>query len=77
MFIRTVSSGGVDESMIEWKVSSETLMELKQGLVSTFTDTFITQLLDTTHSEYATVDRSFIEALIRRIKRLLQFIIIK
>lgn len=55
----------------------ETLMELKQGLVSTFTDTFITQLLDTTHSEYATVDRSFIEALIRRIKRLLQFIIIK
>ncbi|XP_018377044.1 PREDICTED: nuclear pore complex protein Nup205 [Trachymyrmex cornetzi] len=72
-----VSSGGVDESMIEWKVSSETLMELKQGLVSTFTDTFITQLMDTTHSEYATVDRSFIEALIRRIKRLLQFIIIK
>lgn len=72
-----MSSGGVDESMIEWKVSSETLMELKQGLVSTFTDTFITQLLDTTHSEYATVDRSFIEALIRRIKRLLQFIIIK
>ncbi|XP_011172617.2 nuclear pore complex protein Nup205 [Solenopsis invicta] len=72
-----VSSGGIDESMIEWKVSSETLMELKQGLVSTFTETFITQLLDTSHNEYATVDRSFIEALIRRIKRLLQFIIIK
>lgn len=62
--------------MAEWRVTSETLMELKQGLVSTFTDTFITQLLDT-HSEYATVDRSFIEALIRRIKRLLQFIIVK
>ncbi|XP_014480279.1 PREDICTED: nuclear pore complex protein Nup205 [Dinoponera quadriceps] len=71
-----VSSSGVDDSMAEWKVTSETLIELKQGLVSTFTDTFITQLLDT-HSEYATVDRSFIEALIRRIKRLLQFIIVK
>lgn len=72
-----MSTSGIDDSIIEWKVSSETLMELKQGLVSTFTDAFITQLLDTTHSEYATVDRSFIEALIRRIKRLLQFIIIK
>ncbi|EFN72935.1 Nuclear pore complex protein Nup205 [Camponotus floridanus] len=72
-----VSSSSIDENMIEWKVSTETLMELKQGLVSIFTDTFITQLLDTTHSEYATLDRSFIEALIRRIKRLLQFIIIK
>ncbi|XP_076547849.1 nuclear pore complex protein Nup205 isoform X1 [Osmia lignaria lignaria] len=71
-----VSSGGIDEDMVAWKVSSETLMELKQGLVSTFTDSFITQLLDT-HSEYATVDHSFIEALVRRIKRLLQFIIVQ
>lgn len=71
-----VSSSGIDENATEWKVSSETLMELKQGLVATFTDAFITQLLDT-HGEYTTVDRSFIEALIRRIKRLLQFIIIK
>lgn len=77
IFIYIVSSSGIDENMIEWKVSTETLMELKQGLVSIFTDTFITQLLDTTHSDYATMDRSFIEALIRRIKRLLQFIIIK
>lgn len=68
-----VSSAGIDESMVAWKVSSETLMELKQGLVSTFTDNFIKQLLDT-HSEYATVDQGFIEALVRRIKRLLQFI---
>lgn len=62
--------------MVAWKVSSETLMELKQGFVSTFTDSFITQLLDT-HNEYATVDLSFIEALVRRIKRLLQFIIVQ
>ena len=71
-----VSSGGIDEDMVSWKVSSETLMELTQGLVSTFTDSFIKQLLDT-HSEYATVDNSFIEALVRRIKRLLQFIIVQ
>lgn len=56
-FLFSVSSGGIDEDMVAWKLSSETLMELKQGLVSTFTDGFITQLLDT-HSEYATVDRS-------------------
>ncbi|KAG7205199.1 hypothetical protein KM043_018287 [Ampulex compressa] len=68
--------GSIDENMVDWKVTSEILMELKQGLVSTFTDSFIAQLLDT-HSEYTTVDRSFIEALVRRIKRLLQFIIVK
>ncbi|XP_076648855.1 nuclear pore complex protein Nup205 isoform X3 [Halictus rubicundus] len=67
-----VSSGGIDEDMVAWKGSSETLMELKHGLVSTFTDSFITQLLDT-HSEYTTVDHNFVDVLVRRIKRLLQF----
>ncbi|XP_053982005.1 nuclear pore complex protein Nup205 [Hylaeus volcanicus] len=61
---------GIDE--VTWKISSETKMELKQGLVATFTDSFITQLLDI-HSEYATVDHSFIEVLVRKIKRLQQF----
>ncbi|XP_078046128.1 nuclear pore complex protein Nup205 isoform X1 [Augochlora pura] len=68
-----VSSGGIDDDMATWKGSSEMLIELKQGLVSTFTDSFITQLLDT-HSEYTTVDHNFVDALVRRIKRLLQFI---
>ncbi|XP_076634374.1 nuclear pore complex protein Nup205 [Colletes latitarsis] len=63
---------GIDE--VSWKVSSETRMELKQGLVSIFTDSFITQLLDM-HNEYATVDHSFIEVLVRKIKRLQQFIL--
>ncbi|KOC62474.1 Nuclear pore complex protein Nup205 [Habropoda laboriosa] len=71
-----VSSGGIDEDMVLWKVSSETLMELKHGLVSTFTDSFIAQLVDR-HSEYVTLDYNFIEALVRRIKRLLQFIIVQ
>ncbi|XP_025265717.1 nuclear pore complex protein Nup205-like [Camponotus floridanus] len=62
-----VSSSSIDENMIEWKVSTETLMKLKQGLVSIFIDAFVTQLLDMTHSEYATLDHSFIEVLIRRI----------
>lgn len=71
LFFYAVSSS--DEDMMEWKISMEMLIELKQGLISVFTDTFIAQLLDT-HNEYATVNRSFIEALVRRIKRLLQFI---
>nr|XP_012154566.1 PREDICTED: nuclear pore complex protein Nup205 isoform X1 [Megachile rotundata] len=65
-----VSSGGIGEDMVAWKVSSETLMELKQGFVSTFTHSFITQLLNI-DNEYATVDRNFIEVLVRRIKSLL------
>lgn len=62
--------------MLEWRVTADTLSELKQGLVSVLTDSFITQLLDT-QNEYSMVDRSFIEALVRRIKRLLQFIVSK
>lgn len=58
-------------------------MELKQGLVSTFTDSFITQLVNI-HNKYALMEHKdkdsiespglqFVEALVRRIKRLLQF----
>lgn len=71
-----MSSGNLDETVIDWRISSEMLSDLKQGLVATFSDSFITQLLDTPR-EYTSTDRSFIEALVRRIKRLLQFIITK
>lgn len=76
VFFLYVSIGSIDEITMGWKVSFETMIELKQGLVSVFTDSFITQLLDT-HNEYTTVERNFIEVLVRRIKRLLQFIIVK
>lgn len=70
-----VSTGNIIDNILEKKISPEILTDLKQGLIAIFTDSFITQLLDT-HNDYTTVDRNFIEALVRRIKRLLQFIII-
>ncbi|XP_046735126.1 nuclear pore complex protein Nup205 [Diprion similis] len=71
-----VSSGNLDETVVAWRISAEMLSDLKQGLVATLSDSFITQLMDTPR-EFTTTDRSFIEALVRRIKRLLQFIITK
>ncbi|XP_044009117.1 nuclear pore complex protein Nup205 [Aphidius gifuensis] len=70
------NQGGMDESIMEFRVSPEMLSDLKQGLISILNDSFVSQLLDTQH-EYSIIERSFIEALVRRIKRLLQFIIVK
>ncbi|XP_034945477.1 nuclear pore complex protein Nup205 [Chelonus insularis] len=64
----------VDEN---YTISNEILADLKQGLVGVFSDAFVAQLLDLGHHEFSMVEQSFIEALIRRIKRLLQFVIIK
>jgi nuclear pore complex protein Nup205 len=66
----------LDDSTLEWRKLNELLPELKNGLVSVFTDSFVTRLLET-HNEYTTVEQGFIEALVRRIKRLLQFIVVK
>lgn len=74
--IFVVSSANLGDGSLEWRKLNELLPELKKGLVSTFTDSFVTRLLEI-HSEYTTVEQGFIEALIRRIKRLLQFIIVK
>ena len=65
----------MDESTLEWRQLVEIIPELKKGLVSVFSDNFVTRLLET-HGELTTVNLNFIEALIRRIKRLLQFITI-
>lgn len=71
-----VHSMSMEDGAVDWRMSTESVSELKNNLVSVFNDNFVTQLLFT-HSEYTTVDRSFIESLIRRIKRLLQFIVVK
>ncbi|KAJ8683712.1 hypothetical protein QAD02_019504 [Eretmocerus hayati] len=70
-----LSSVNLDDSALEWRKLNESLPELKKGLISVFSDGFVTRLLETP-SEYSTVDQGFIEALVRRIKRLLQFIVI-
>lgn len=64
----------IDESVMEWRVSSELIGKLKQELLSVFTEAFEVQLMGT-KSGHTSVDHHFIQALIRRIKRLLQFIV--
>lgn len=55
------------------KVTSEEIAKLKQGLVTIFNETFSKQLLATTH-EQSDSDKGFVDALLRRIKRLIQFV---
>ncbi|XP_054275578.1 nuclear pore complex protein Nup205-like [Macrosteles quadrilineatus] len=56
-----------------WGVSMEDLNKLKQGLVSVFNDTFCKNLI-TVSQELSTGDRGYVEALVRRIKKLIQFV---
>jgi len=59
-----------------WKVSTEVISNLKQGLVSLFNDSFSKQLLETSQDRSES-DRGFVEALLRKIKRLVQFVPVK
>uniref|UniRef100_A0A1B6KID0 Uncharacterized protein n=2 Tax=Graphocephala atropunctata TaxID=36148 RepID=A0A1B6KID0_9HEMI len=56
-----------------WCVTVEQLNKLKQGLISVFNDTFCKNLIAVTQ-DLNTSDRGFVEALIRRIKKLIQFV---
>lgn len=55
------------------KVTSEEIAMLKQSLVTIFNETFCKQLLSTTQDQTAS-DKGFVDALLRRIKRLIQFV---
>lgn len=59
-----------------WKVTAEDVGILKKTLVQVFTETFCKQLIATTQDQTST-DKSFIEALLRRIKHLIQFVPVK
>lgn len=59
-----------------WKVTSEDVGVLKKTLVQVFTETFCKQLIATTQDQTST-DKSFVEALLRRIKHLIQFVPVK
>nr|CAD7615802.1 unnamed protein product [Timema genevievae] len=54
----------------------EDISALKQGLVTVFNDNFSKKLLDIAQND-TSVKRGFIEALLRRIKRLIQFVPVK
>lgn len=56
-----------------WKVTIEDVSILKKTLVQVFTETFCKQLIATTQDQ-TSVDKSFVEALLRRIKHLIQFV---
>ncbi|XP_066259964.1 nuclear pore complex protein Nup205 [Euwallacea similis] len=55
------------------KVSTEIVTGLKQGLVALFNDSFSKRLLETSQDR-PELDRGFIDALLRKIKRLVQFV---
>ncbi|CAH1968892.1 unnamed protein product [Acanthoscelides obtectus] len=59
-----------------WKVCTETVSNLKQGLVSLFNDSFSKQLLETAQDR-TELDKGLVEALLRKIKRLVQFVPVK
>jgi nuclear pore complex protein Nup205 len=55
-----------------WKTTSEDISALKKSLVAVFNETFCKQLLNTNQS-----DKGFVESMLRRIKRLIQFVPVK
>ncbi|XP_055844433.1 nuclear pore complex protein Nup205 [Episyrphus balteatus] len=56
-----------------WRVSSEDVSYLKKNLISIFNETFSKQLISTAQTQ-AVADKGFTEALLRRIKCLIQFV---
>ena len=66
-------SGSDTSSYGNAKVTSEEIAKLKQNLVAIFNETFSKQLLATTQDQ-STSDKGFVDALLRRIKRLIQFV---
>ncbi|KAJ8957101.1 hypothetical protein NQ318_007316 [Aromia moschata] len=59
-----------------WKVSTDAISNLKQGLVSLFNDSFSKQLQETAQDR-TELDKGFVEILLRKIKRLVQFVPVK
>ncbi|KAL3284709.1 hypothetical protein HHI36_018857 [Cryptolaemus montrouzieri] len=75
------STINLDESLASateatWKVTTDDISNLKQGLVSIFNDSFTKQLLETLH-DLPESDKGFAESLLRKIKRLIQFVPVK
>ncbi|XP_055585632.1 nuclear pore complex protein Nup205-like [Uranotaenia lowii] len=72
------------QTEVGWKITAEDVATLKKTLISIFNETFCKQLLATTTTGGQQLDASrrlsdkgFIEALLRRVKRLIQFVPVK
>ncbi|KAJ3635241.1 hypothetical protein MTP99_008161 [Tenebrio molitor] len=59
-----------------WKVSTDDISNLKHGLVSIFNDSFTKQLLETIQDQ-SDLDKGFVETMLRKIIRLIQFVPVK
>lgn len=71
--VAAISSGGIDAA---WRITPEDVAQLKKSLNQVLNETFSKQLLATANTapnEPAGVDRDFVAALLRRVKRLIQF----
>ncbi|CRK98110.1 CLUMA_CG011478, isoform A [Clunio marinus] len=67
------SSGQLMNTVNNIKVTSDDIGNLKLYLVNIFNETFSKQILATTQDQFSN-DKGFMDALLRRIKRLIQFV---
>ncbi|XP_055616153.1 nuclear pore complex protein Nup205 [Toxorhynchites rutilus septentrionalis] len=65
------------QTEVGWKITAEDVAALKKTLIGVFNETFCKQLVSTVPDQTRTSDKGFIEALLRRIKRLIQFVPVK
>ncbi|XP_019530030.3 nuclear pore complex protein Nup205 [Aedes albopictus] len=70
------------QTEVGWKITADDVAALKKTLIGIFNETFCKQLLVTGQghggsSDARASDKGFIEALLRRIKRLIQFVPVK
>ncbi|EAT37498.1 AAEL010526-PA [Aedes aegypti] len=67
------------QTEVGWKITADDVAALKKTLIAIFNETFCKQLLATGQqaSDARASDKGFIEALLRRIKRLIQFVPVK
>jgi hypothetical protein len=77
-WIANVTVSGILASATEatWKVSTDDISNLKHGLVSIFNDSFTKQLLETIQDQ-SDLDKGFVETMLRKIIRLIQFVPVK
>lgn len=70
--LKTASLNGTDPNNA-WRVTTEDVGQLKKSLNHVLNETFCKQLVATSTQSESNVDREFVAALLRRIKRLIQF----
>lgn len=68
-----MSTSGQDVCSNAWRVTNDDISQLKKSLNHVLNETFCKQLVATAAQSESSVDKEFVGALLRRIKRLIQF----